>query len=310
MANERIIFLGTPEISSYLLEYMINNGFNIVGVVSQEDKLQGRKMILTPSPVSKVAMKYNIPLHRPHKLNQDYTFIEELKPDLLLTFAYGQIISTKVLGLSKYKPLNIHASILPKYRGASPIQACLYNGDLVTGISLMEMVKALDAGDVYALEKLDIDKNDNYSTLQDKLKELACNMVSKYLPLYFENKLIPTSQDESKVVFTHLISKEDEHLDLNKNPNDFVNQIRSLADIPGGYLIYNDMKLKIYKASVYDNSTNGELGQIVIANKKEIVLQVNNGTVKLEILQKPGKNKMSNVDFYNGNNKIQGEILK
>lgn len=310
MSNEKIVFLGTPSISAYLLEYMINNGFNIVAVISQEDKPQGRKMVLTPSEVSKVALKYNIPLYRPVKLNQDYSYLEEIQPDLLLTFAYGQIISTKVLGLSKYKPLNIHASLLPKYRGASPIQACLYNGEEKTGISLMEMVKQLDAGDIYAKEELEIANEDNYSSLQDKLKVLACNMVSKYLPLYFENKLEPVKQDESKVVFTHLISKEDEHLDLNKNPNDFVNQVRSLSFIPGGYLYLNDAKLKIYQASVYNLENLGEIGEIVIANKKEIVLQVNGGTIKLEILQKPGKNRMSNIDFYNGNKDILGAKLR
>ncbi len=310
MSNEKIVFLGTPEISAYLLEYMINNGFNIVAVISQEDKPQGRKMVLTPSSVSKVALKYGIPLYRPTKLNKDYSYLEEIKPDLLLTFAYGQIISSKILALSKYKPLNIHASLLPKYRGASPIQACLYNGDSQTGISLMEMIKELDAGDVYACEKIDIEKEDNYTSLQDKLKELACSMVSKYLPLYFENKLEGIHQDESKVVFTHLISKEDEHLLLSKSPVEFVNQVRSLADIPGGYLYLDDFKLKIFKASVYDEKTYGQIGEIVIANKKEIILQVNGGTVKLENLQKPGKNRMSNVDFYNGNKNILGVKLK
>ena len=127
--NERIVFLGTPSMSAYVLEGMINAGFNIVAVISQEDKEVGRKKVLTPSKVSEVALKYGIPLYRPHKLNKEYDFLVDLKPDLLLTFAYGQIISTKVLALSRFKPLNLHASLLPKYRGAAPLQYALRNGE-------------------------------------------------------------------------------------------------------------------------------------------------------------------------------------
>ena len=141
MANERIIFLGTPEISAKLLEGLIKNNFNIVGVVTKEDKIRGRGNKIEPSPVALVADKYHIPVHKPHRLNTDYQFIEDLKPDLLLTFAYGQIIKEDILTLSRYKPLNLHASILPKYRGAAPIQYALKNGDDITGVSLMEMVK-------------------------------------------------------------------------------------------------------------------------------------------------------------------------
>lgn len=137
-----IIFLGTPQMSADLLEEIIkDNKYKVVGVISQPDKPLGRKKILTPSPVSMVALKYNIPLHRPEKLNNDYEFIERLQPDLLLTFAYGQLISTKVLSLSKYQALNLHGSLLPKYRGAAPIQYALKNGDKKTGVCLMAMVK-------------------------------------------------------------------------------------------------------------------------------------------------------------------------
>ena len=133
-----IIFLGTPQMSADLLEEIIkDNKYKVVGVISQPDKPLGRKKILTPSPVSMVALKYNIPLHRPEKLNNDYEFIERLQPDLLLTFAYGQLISTKVLSLSKYQALNLHGSLLPKYRGAAPIQYALKNGDKKTGVCLM-----------------------------------------------------------------------------------------------------------------------------------------------------------------------------
>ena len=311
MLDKKIVFLGTPFISAYLLESMIKSGFNIVAVITQEDKRRGRKNILTPSEVSNIASKYNIPCYKPAKLNREFDFLKEIKPDLLLTFAYGQIISDEVLSLSKYKPLNLHASLLPRFRGASPIQYALRYGDKKTGICMMEMVKKLDAGDIYASKEIDINEDDNYTSLSLRLANLACDMVNEYLPLYFENKLVPQPQSEEGLIYAYMISKEDEHLNLNQDPVSFVNQVRSLAEIPGGYLLLNDFsKLKIYKASVKDYSTNGKIGEIIIANKSEIVLQLEKGTVRLEILQKPGKNKLTNKEFFNGNNNFQNEVLK
>ena len=310
MTDKKIVFLGTPAISSYLLEEMIKMGFNIVAVVTKEDKPVGRKMVMTESPVASVARKYNIPCYKPHRLNKDHDWLYELKPDLLLTFAYGQIISTEVLGLCKYKPLNLHASLLPKYRGAAPIQYCLRNGDKETGISLMEMVKEMDAGDVYAVEKINIEEDDNYTSLCDKLQRLAVTMASKYLPLYFENKLEPVKQDESLVSFCPSIKKDQEKLILDQTPEMFVNQVRALSETPGGYLMYNDEKLKIYKASVNDDTVEHEVGTVIKAKKREIILQLSKGTVKLLRLQRPGKKILEAIDFNNGNGNLEGSILR
>ena len=154
MIEKRIVFLGTPEISTDLLKGMVEQGFHIVGVVTKEDKVRGRNNKIEESPVAKMARELNIPVHKPHRLNKDFDFIKALEPDLLLTFAYGQLISDEVLALSKEKPLNVHASLLPKYRGAAPIQYALRDGEEKTGVSLMEMVHEMDAGDVYALSVL------------------------------------------------------------------------------------------------------------------------------------------------------------
>jgi methionyl-tRNA formyltransferase len=309
MINKRIVFLGTPAISAYLLDGMVKAGFNIVGVITREDKPQGRKMELKPSAVGETAARLGLKVFKPHKLNKEYSFLEELQPDLLLTFAYGQLISTAVLAYSKFSPLNFHASILPKYRGAAPIQYALKNGETETGISLMEMIKEMDAGDVFAVEKLPIGKDDNYSSMCLKLQELALQMAVKYLPLFFDNKLVRTKQDETKVTFCPSIKKEEEHLVLAQSPEGFVNQVRSLADIPGGYLTLGDTMIKIYKASINDQTEQASIGTIVSAQKKSIILQLQGGTVKLLILQKPGKKALDASSFLNGSHDLEGKIL-
>lgn len=306
-----IIFLGTPQMSADLLEEIIkDNKYKVVGVISQPDKPLGRKKILTPSPVSMVALKYNIPLHRPEKLNNDYEFIERLQPDLLLTFAYGQLISTKVLSLSKYQALNLHGSLLPKYRGAAPIQYALKNGDKKTGVCLMAMVKKMDAGAVYGKVEISIDEEDNYTSLCKKITEASHICMNRYLPDFFENKIIPLEQNEEEVTFSPSIKPEEEHLDLQKSSEEFLNQIRSLSETPCGYLyLESGEKFKIYKAHYLNVLVESEVGKIIVAHKKDLIIQLKDGQINLDIVQKSGKNKMDSQSFNNGT-AFLGSVLK
>jgi methionyl-tRNA formyltransferase len=289
---------------------MVKAGFNIVGVITREDKPQGRKMELKASPVGQKAAELGLKVFKPHKLNKEYEFLNDLKPDVLITFAYGQIISETVLAYSKLPPINFHASLLPKYRGAAPIQYALRNGEKETGISLMRMVKEMDAGEVYAVDKIAIDPNDNYSSMCLKLEELALQMALKYLPSYFKGELKGQAQDASQVTFCPSIKKEEEHLILNQSPEAFVNQVRSLADIPGGYLLMPDQSiLKIYKAQVHSTEAAAPIGTVISAKKNEILLQVQGGLVELTALQKPGKRVMSALDFNNGTHNFEKTVL-
>lgn len=308
--NERIIFLGTPEISAELLEGLVKNNFNVVGVVTKEDKVRGRNNQVEESPVAIMAHKYDIPVHKPHRLNKDYQFVTDLKPDLLLTFAFGQILSEEVLKLGKYKPLNLHASLLPKYRGAAPIQYALRNGDKVTGVSLMEMVKEMDAGDVYGVKEVEILPEDNYTSLSKKLTQAALELAVEKLPLFFENKIVPAKQDENLVSFCPSIKKEEEHLDLNLGKEAFINQVRSLSYTPGGYLFWNEELLKIYEAKIENDDVTSSVGTIVLAKKKKILLQLKDGQVNLTLLQRPGKKRMTASDFNNGVHNLEGSLLK
>ncbi len=308
--NERIVFLGTPEISAICLEGLIKAGRNIVGVVTKEDKEKGRNKVREESPVSKIANKYHLPLHKPHKLNADYEIVKEWKPDLLLTFAYGQILSEAVLSLGKFKPLNLHGSLLPKYRGAAPMQFALLNGDKETGVTLREMVKERDAGDRYATKVIPLTEKDNYTSLCGKMAEAALELAIEKLPLYFEGKLTPVKQDASKATFTHRIKKEDEHLPLDCTPEDFINHVRALSLTPGGFLLLDDQPIKIYSAEKYSDEKTSAAGTILLARKKNIVLQLTKGQVLLTLLQRPGKKRRSAQDFNNGVHDFQGKILK
>ena len=298
----RIVYMGTPAISAYVLENMIKDGYNIVGLISQPDRPVGRKRIIMPTPTKEVALKYNIPVYQKEKIRLDYEFLKEIKPDLILTLAYGQILPQGLLNIPPLGCLNLHGSLLPKYRGAAPIQYALFNNEKETGMSLMEMTAKMDGGRVYAVSKIAIEEKDNASSLFLKMAESAYRLVSSSLEDYVLGNLKGEEQDESLVTFAPTIKKEEEHLDLSKDVHTIYGYIRGLSDVPGAYLNAPFGKLKIYQASIYSLDTKGEIGEIIASNNKEgILLQCLNGILKLEIIQKEGKAKMDATSFINGN---------
>ena len=302
----RIVFMGTPEIAARVFENLINFGLNFVGLIAQEDKPVGRKGILEPVATKVVAQKYNIPVFQPHRIRKEYEFLYDLKPDLILTMAYGQIVPQAVLDVPPYGCLNLHGSLLPKYRGAAPIQRALINGDKTTGITLMEMIDKMDAGRMYAKEEVTID-DDNYSSLCLKLVDAATKVVQDNLYDYFNHKLVGTLQDESEVTFADKILPSDEKLDINLNCEQFINFVNGLSFEPGGYVYINDKKLKILKAHKV-LSHLGELGQLSI--KKEVVLSLVDGDIVLDVVQLEGKKRMDGKSFANGNRLLDQQFVK
>lgn len=297
----RILFFGTPEISSYVLENLIINGYNIIGVVARIDKPVGRKMVLEEVPTKKIAKKYNIPVYQFIKIKEHVDEIKELKPDLILTLAFGQIIPHDMLMIPKYGCLNLHGSILPKYRGASPIQSAILNGDKESGISLMEMVDEMDAGKVYEVEKVEIKDDDNYTSLNEKMKIAAFNCINKNLKRYLNGELIGVEQNNDLVTFTHKILSEDEVINFNEDASNINNKIRALSNKPGAYFIFNNLKFKVFKAEVFLNDDNKEVGTILKYNKKDFIIKCKNNALKILIIQKEGKKINNYPDFYNGN---------
>lgn len=302
----RIVFLGTPALAAEGLETLLAHGFNIVGVVSQPDAAKGRERTPTPSPVSRVALAHQIPLHRPEKLNRDYGFVADLHPDLLLTYAFGQILSTRVLALSSsLPPVNIHASDLPRLRGASPIQTALLNGDESTAVCLMEMVKQMDAGRVFARRKVAMAPEDDCTSLTAKISRAAAELIVEDLPAYIAGELAGEPQDESQVTFCHMFQRRDEYLDPSLTPAQFIGRVRAFSEKPGAFLrLENGLQLKVYRARV--GHQTGEKGKIIFADRGVLAVGVAGGSVELLTVQKPGKKPMGVQDFLNGTRGLSG----
>ena len=301
-----LIFMGTPQISADVFEAMILDGYNFVGLVCQPDHPVGRKGIIEKAPTKLIAEKYNIPVFQPVKIRDDYSFIDEIEPDLVITLAYGQIVPQGFLDKIPMGCLNLHGSLLPKYRGASPIQTALINNEKVTGVTLMEMVKAMDAGRMYGKKEVVISEDDNSTSLFKKIGEAARDLVLELLPLYIEGKLEGEIQNESEVTFCSLIKPEQEKLDLSKNALDIYGLIRGLSDEPGAYLYLNEQKVKIFKAKIANNEVTAEVGTIVEADKRGLLIQLKDGQLAILELQKEGKKRMDYRSFINGNQNLLG----
>lgn len=298
--KERIIFMGTPSISAKVLEGLILNGYHVVALIAQPDRPVGRKKILEPVPTKVVAEKYNIPVYQPIKIRKEYEFVNELQPDVIVTLAYGQIVPQGLLDIPRLGCINLHGSLLPKYRGAAPIQYALINNEKKTGMTLMKMVKEMDAGEMYATEEVEISDDDNSTSLFEKMGDAALRLILRELPKYLEGKLPGIPQDESQVTFAPSIKPEEEKIDLNKSKEEIFGLIRGLSEVPGAYLYLGELKLKIYRAMIVSSESLGEVGEIVKADKGGLYLQTNNGIISLLDLQLEGKKRMDYKSFING----------
>lgn len=296
----RIIYMGTPDMSAQLLKHLIINGYNIVGVIAQPDQKVGRKQELEEVPTKVIAKMHNIPVFQPIKIKHDYSFVADLNPDLILCFAYGQIIPEIVLKMPKYGALNYHGSILPKYRGAAPIQYALKNNDTESGVCLMEMVKQMDAGRVFQLEKFPLTSDDNFDTVANKVVMASKILTDHYLQAYVNGELVGVPQDESKVTFSPSIKSEEEKINLESSVEKVLGLIRALSPNIGAYVIYKEQVLKIFEAQLVDHSDKYEVGTIIKADKMGLHIQFLHGVVSVLTLQKAGKKKIGYRDFVNG----------
>lgn len=304
----RILYMGTPEMSAKVLEALISLGFNIVGVVAQEDQPVGRKAIITEVPTKVVAKKHNIPVYQPHKIRLDYEFVREINPDLILTMAYGQIVPQGLLDIPSMGALNLHGSILPKYRGAAPIQRAIMCGEKETGVTLMEMVDKMDAGQMFGVSKCEISDEDNYTSLCEKIVNCCVDICKNLLPKYFNGELKGIEQDEEKVTIANKIRPETEKLSLEYDCDKFINYVRGMSYEPGGYVLLNDLKFKILKAVKSDKRIDGPIGSLLI--DKRVYLKLKDGVIELKEVQLAGKKKMDGASFANGSKHLNGIIVE
>lgn len=295
----KIVFMGTPIFATAILEQLINDNYDVIGVVSQPDKKVGRKQIIQATPVKECALKHNIEVYQPISIKEGFDKIKEWNPDLIVTCAYGQMIPTSILDYPKYGSLNVHASLLPKLRGGAPIHKSIIYGEKETGVSIMRMVSKMDAGDYMLQNKVQIDIEDTTATLHDKLMECGALSIHQAIPLLTSGQAVFKKQDESKATFAYNITKEEEQIHPDNDVVSVYNHIRGLISWPIGYLFIKDKKIKLHEVRLGDQTTNHKVGSLFVLQKK-LFLQCNNGTIQLLYVQLEGKQKCSALDFING----------
>lgn len=271
MDKLKVVFMGTPLFSVNILNALADN-YDVVLVVTSPDAYVGRKKILTPCPVKRRAIELGIPVISPVKVSVDYGDIVNAKPDVIITCAYGQIVSKDILDIPKYGCINIHASLLPKYRGGAPIHYALINGEEETGVTLMYMNEGMDTGDMLVSERIKIEDNDNIEILSDKLSVLGSKMIVNYLEDIINGKIVGVKQDNDKATFARIIKRSDEHLDFNVSNRDVYNKFRALSPNPLPNFIMDDAEFKIAECQLCDEE--GNASEIISEGKDYLLLDV------------------------------------
>ncbi len=308
----KIVFMGTPDFAVPILEGLIDN-YDVVGVVSQPDKKVGRKQILTQTPIKKVALANGIKVLQPEKIKKDYQEVIDLKPDIIITCAYGQIIPKELLDYPKYKCINVHASLLPKLRGGAPIHKAIIEGYEKTGITIMYMDEAMDSGDIISTCETIIEDSDNLESLHDKLSIMGKDLLLETLPSILNNTNNRIKQNINEVTYAYNIKREEEHIDFCKPSRNIFNLIRGLDPIPGAYTLLDDEVMKIYKSYITDKScANKTPGEIINITKDGIEVATSDKIIVITEIKPFGKKRMLVKDYINGIKKenLIGKILK
>ena len=315
MDKKKIVFMGTPKFAVPVLEMLIEK-YGVDLVITQPDKKVGRKKVLTAPPVKVIAEEKGIKVLQPEKISGDKDVLAELKelnPDIIITAAYGQLVPESILEIPKYKCINVHGSLLPKLRGGAPIQYSILEDHGKTGITIMYMVKKLDAGDMISKVEVDILDSDNYESLHDKLSIAGRDLLKETLPNIFTGNIAPEKQDDSLATFARNILREDEKIDWNKSARQIFNQIRALDPTPGAFTYLDENVLKIWNSEVVDleeNFSSKKVGTIIKQDKKHIYLLCGENTVlKVKELQISGKKRMPVVNFLSNKKDYVGTIL-
>ncbi|WP_057873163.1 methionyl-tRNA formyltransferase [Loigolactobacillus rennini] len=304
-----IVFMGTPQFSAPILESLIQTGYQVLAVVTQPDRPVGRKRVMTPSPVKKVALAHDLPVLQPEKLSgsPEAQKIIALAPDLIITAAFGQFLPQKILAAPKVAALNVHASLLPKYRGGAPIQYALLNGEAKTGVTIMKMVMKMDAGAILRQQAVPILADDDNGTLFAKLSQVGEKLLLETLPDFLAGKIQPQVQDEQQVTFAPTIKPGQEQLTLTLTAREMDCKIRALRPQPGAYVKMAGRRTKIWRATPSAETTTLAAGQVAVITKHRLGIAAGDQKILyLEELQPAGKAKMTTTAFLNG----QGQGIK
>jgi len=308
--------MGTPKFGAIILEKLADSRYKPILVVTETDKPVGRKKVLTPPPVKVVAEKYEIPVLQPEKIRNSESEIRNLKPDLIIVAAYGKILPEEILEIPKYGCLNVHPSLLPRWRGPSPVQSAILNGDTDSGVTIMKIAEKVDAGPVLIQRKLKLEGNETYDVLHDKLGKMGGDLLIEIIPEWITGKIDPQLQDESRTTYTRILKKEDGKIDWEKSAEEIERQIRAFNLWPGIFTFWEKsgklIRIKILKARVLNraNSKTYPIGKTLVAGQNELCVQTGKGFLIIERLQLEGKKETDSEDLLRGYSDFIGTILK
>lgn len=315
-----IVFMGTPEFAVPSLEMLLNEGYNVVGVVTQPDKPQGRKKVLTPTPVKVAAERHGLPVFQPVKLRdpESVARLAEWKPDLIVTAAFGQILPKAVLDMPVRGCVNVHGSLLPKYRGGAPIQRSIINGESVTGVTLMYMAEGLDTGDMISRVEVPITDEDTSGTMFAKLSKAGSELLREEMPRLIAGETKAVPQDDAQSTYARNLTREDERIDWSRTSRELFNQVRGLVPFSGAFSLWDEQVFKVWavakpgepgKVSV-SGSEQAEPGTVLQANANGIEVRTGDGSIWLTEVQPAGKKAMKAADFARGGTLKPGTVLR
>ncbi len=307
----RIIYMGTPDFAVPCLERLVKDGFDVACVVTQPDKPRGRKQEMTPSEVKVCAMAHSIEVYQPQSLKTDeaYEYLKKFEPDYIIVAAYGKILPKRILDLPKYACINVHGSLLPKYRGAAPIQRSVLAGDKVTGITTMLMGEGLDTGDMLLKSEYPIDINATSGEVFDALAQSAPDLLIETIEKFTKGEIIPEKQNESEATYAAMLSKDEAVIDWNKNNDEIHNLVRGMAPWPVAYTVYNGKKLKIFTTRLTDEKTALPAGKLK-EDKNRILVACGDGMlIEVLSLQLEGGKRLEAKQFLAGHPVTESDIL-
>ena len=309
MTDWRIIFMGTPDFACPTLQTLIERGEQLVAVVTQPDRPKGRGQKLMAPPVKEIALQHGIPVYQPNKV-RDPAFIEvirDLKPDLIVVIAFGQILPKALLDIPPHGCVNVHASLLPRYRGAAPLNWCIINGESETGVTTMLMDPGLDTGPMLLKRSTPIDENEDILSLHNRMSTMGAELLAETVDGLKEGRLTPELQDDSLTCYAPLLKKEDGLINWYRDSKAIHDQVRGLVVWPGAYTYLQGQPLKIYRTRVAHGS--GLPGSILQANRGVLEVACLSGSLWIEELQLAGKKRLDTVSFLSGFSGLEGIVL-
>ncbi len=306
-----IVFMGTPDLAATVLDKLIQSEHQILAAVTQPDRPKGRGKSVQYTPVKELALRHNIPVFQPHKVREEefLAILKELNPDVIVVAAFGQIVPKTILDLPKYGCINVHASLLPKYRGSAPIQWCILNGEEKTGITIMHMDAGIDTGDMIMKEELVIDPKETAGSLHDKLAVCGGELIVKALSAIEKGTAKREKQIEADMTYVKMLDKALGRIDFNKSAVEIERMVRGLNPWPSAYTMLDNRTLKIWDADVLEEETEGKAGEIVSIQKDSIIIKTGKGNLALREIQLEGKKRMTVEDFLRGYTISVGTLL-